>query len=300
MAGTAKPSITPLGPEVSCVINNSSLATGTAELLFNQSIGTGSQGGSYCYWTTTSQYIDLTIQEDCNLWAINMYDNTRYGGRLVIYRWNGTGFILYSWGKPPVAPFSNWQKFYHGLIAGRYRFYIESDAYLATEWYLEKTTLSTRKGVIGHKAADVTAIGARTGTNLKALPSVTLFKDTEPQQYIRQFNPMARKSNSYPAKRSGVSTATLVVPLSQLGKIVTVALGSGAKKLAIGSAISRLMRTSINSRISIYRSEAERGRVLLKSKVARGPHSLTTTAISTPTTEPIRRWPRDWHGNHNH
>lgn len=92
------------------------------------------------YFYDPQYYLDITIDADCNLWAIGSTSHPTSYHAMVIQKWNGSSWVAFD-ETPDGLSGSVWNKIYSNLPAGRYKFYQKvagAGGYTAFgEWYLE-------------------------------------------------------------------------------------------------------------------------------------------------------------------
>jgi hypothetical protein len=89
------------------------------------------------YWSDASCYIDITVEEDFNIWRSGTTSWKTYTTSLKVEKWNGASWDAITVNQT-VTQITNgqWEKTISGLTAGRYKFSWVSSR-LDSEWYIE-------------------------------------------------------------------------------------------------------------------------------------------------------------------
>lgn len=107
--------------------------------------GTSYGNSSTFYWNNTSCYLDVTFNEEVNIWraGCTSYANASYSNPFIIKKWEestSTWDIITSSVTQKVNPINSttWEKTIENLPEGRYRFEIENGKYrIDSCWYVE-------------------------------------------------------------------------------------------------------------------------------------------------------------------
>lgn len=142
MAGSAKPSISQLGSEITNYTINGYLLDNstTPAKLFDAVLGTSQWGSnpSWVYFYSNTSYIDITIPSKFNLWIYPTSDYPNYNGILKIQKYNGTSWTDIGTETTALNGTVTWQKTCSNFDSGRYKFMYNSSHRIDSEWYLEK------------------------------------------------------------------------------------------------------------------------------------------------------------------
>lgn len=161
MAGTLKPNN--VNSEITWVLNSCADAYGgVASKLFDGNSTT------YEQLANAGNYIDITFNDTCNVWALGTSDLSYYNRRdiLKVEKWDGTQWVFYSYDTKPYNGLV-WSKTLSNVQAGRYKFSWVSGYRYDLEWYLEKVNnkyLIQDKNSILYKydGVNIVAIGDNT------------------------------------------------------------------------------------------------------------------------------------------
>lgn len=100
------------------------------------------------FWNDISNYIEIDIQEDCNIWRSGTDGWLGHNGSLGIYKWDGTAYQDITASITQTVSRINqkeWEKTISNLSAGRYKFAFKDGFRLDSEWYLESVNESDKK-----------------------------------------------------------------------------------------------------------------------------------------------------------
>lgn len=142
MAGTCKPNIANLGPEVIPVSYSGIGPYGTlAAALFNSStIKAVNSGYSYMYeWIGASYPLFLTIDKPVNIWRSPGQGYENYYAALVVYRKDNEFWVDITNSLSQVVTYlasNQWEKTLSNLPPGEY-YFVSKGTRLDSEWYLE-------------------------------------------------------------------------------------------------------------------------------------------------------------------
>lgn len=92
------------------------------------------------YWSDYSTYVELNINEPCNIWRSGTTTWSRYYKPLKILKWDGTNYNdITSTINQSLSPITetSWEKTISNLPAGRYKFAYKENYRLDSEWYIE-------------------------------------------------------------------------------------------------------------------------------------------------------------------
>lgn len=137
MAGLVKPALA--GNEMtSYVINSYDAYTGCkAEYLFDGIEVKNSWSANAFYWYNEASHIDVTLNQDCNLWTFGCDSSLSKNKFTFIKRYvDGTWVNVTSEFTQEASVLNDWVKAVSGLTAGRYRFEA-SNVRVDSEWYFE-------------------------------------------------------------------------------------------------------------------------------------------------------------------
>jgi len=154
MAGNSKPNVDlSIYGEANYVINDSfskghqinDVYTGkVGRYLFDGLIGAVNNNTTFIWMYNTTDFVDITIGQSCNIWTIRRQDlstGTSYCAPLIVKKYNTTTKL---WETTSIVDNTTviakglWTKSFINISAGRYRFEkkVTANRY-DTEWYLE-------------------------------------------------------------------------------------------------------------------------------------------------------------------
>ena len=99
------------------------------------------------YWSSGSDYLELDIPKNCNIWRSGTSSWPSDYGQLKILKWNGLGYddVTNSYGLSTTnINNTKWEEFIQNLPAGRYKFVYSAGARIDSEWYVEDATTSSQ------------------------------------------------------------------------------------------------------------------------------------------------------------
>lgn len=153
-ANNAKPNVKDIGEEVNATILNGKLSAGTVPTGLLDGITANEWNTSrVAYWYTDSEYIEIQIDKDCNIWRTGTSGWAGYTQKLTIMKAMPNGEfenVTDSYSQTVTAiDNDNWEKTISNLPKGTYRFYgPKSPGRIDSEWYLESTTSTTNEETI--------------------------------------------------------------------------------------------------------------------------------------------------------
>jgi hypothetical protein len=140
MAGLSKP--TGVGVEMTdYVVNGGVNQYNNTAVLFNGTAPSALWDVNCVFWAEGSNYVDITINKSCNLYAFGCWDAANGAVFSSIQKYNGTSWVNVTANYTQVGSRNGqWVLSVPKLSAGRYRFY---SAYrLDSEWYFESIPLN--------------------------------------------------------------------------------------------------------------------------------------------------------------
>jgi len=147
MAGSAKPNVPNLGPEISYAIISSHANNGTSAYgLFDGITPNEWNTSRICYWYNSDSYIEINIPLPCNIWRSGTTSWLNSDKPLQIFKYNGSFYEDVTSKYPQtLTPITNleWEKTISNLSAGQYKFVgRDGESYrIDSEWYLELTSI---------------------------------------------------------------------------------------------------------------------------------------------------------------
>lgn len=143
MAGSSKPNINGLKKEASYkVLNGNSNGQQINQCgLFNENTPNEWNTKNVFYWYSSSDYLEIEINNDCNIYRSGTYSWATYTGELSILKFkNGEYIDITEFIEQKISPITNeeWEKTIFNLKKGRYKFVLKDTKYrIDSEWYIE-------------------------------------------------------------------------------------------------------------------------------------------------------------------
>lgn len=143
MAGNLKPNVSDLRKEASYTVNSYRFYNSYPQCPLFDGKTSKWQGGSDAYWYDNTFYLDITINNDCNIYKLSQIDYyaATHQAPFTIHRYeNGTWFdVTKSYGQVFKYTPSTWVKTISNLPKGRYKF--TSKMRMDAEWYIERVNI---------------------------------------------------------------------------------------------------------------------------------------------------------------
>lgn len=147
MAGNCRPMVVGLREEATYTVLSMSSSQGTGGTVENCGLFNGTNPNEWntsniFYWYNTTDFLEIEINEDCNIWRSGTKSWATSNGKLNIFLYNDTTSSyddITSTVEQTTTAIGNdsWEKTIVGLKKGRYKFTISSASRIDSEWYIE-------------------------------------------------------------------------------------------------------------------------------------------------------------------
>ncbi len=146
MAGNAKPNIVGLKKEATYTVLNIQSISGSGGTSSNCGLFDGTTPNEWdtahvMYWKGTTDYIEIIINQKCNIWRCGTTTWANDDNSLTIMKWNGSSYDdVTSQYSQTLTTINNmqWEKTISDLPAGQYKFERGTGYRIDSEWYLER------------------------------------------------------------------------------------------------------------------------------------------------------------------
>lgn len=149
MAGNCRPMVVGLREEATYTVLSMSSSQGSGGTADNCGLFNGTNPNEWntanvFYWGELANFLEIEINEDCNIWRCGTESWSTSNGKLNIFLYNNATSLyndITSNVEQTTTAIGNnsWEQTIVGLKKGRYRFTISSGLRLDSEWYIENS-----------------------------------------------------------------------------------------------------------------------------------------------------------------